>query len=178
MKTILIILLSLVGVLVLLFGLAALIGSRLPVAHVARRSLLLHRPNTEVYRLVRDVGKSPSWRSDVNSVELLGEPNGKLQYREHGKQGDITYELAEDVVNERIVTRIVDQDLGYSGTWTIGFVPANGGTRVTITENGEVSNVIFRFISRYIFGHTSTIDAYLTSLAQHFGETSVPEGSY
>jgi uncharacterized membrane protein len=172
MKTILIIIISLVGLLGLLTGIAALIGSRLPIAHVATRSVLVHKPSDDVYKLVRDVGKSPAWRSDVKSVDLLGEANGKLTYREHGKQGDVTYELVEDVPGQRTVTRIVDQDLGYSGTWTTVFSREGDGTRVRITENGEVSNVMFRFMSRYLFGHTSTIDTYLTSLSKHYGEAS------
>jgi len=69
-----------------------------------------------------------------------------------------------------MVTRIRDTDLGYSGQWTYTLVPENGGTRVTITEDGEVSNVLFRFMSRYVFGMASTIDTYLRSLAKHFGE--------
>jgi hypothetical protein len=44
---------------------------------------------------------------------------------------------------------------------------------LTIREDGEVSNVIFRFMSRYVFGQTSTIDSYLTSLAKHFGEEAL-----
>ena len=174
MKTIIIILTVIIGALVLFIGIAALIGSRLPVAHVATRSILLHRPRPELYQLIRDFGSSPTWRSDVKAVDLLGETNGKLRYREHGKQGEVTYEMSEDIPEQRIVTTIVDQDLGYSGYWTTVFTTENGGTRVTITENGEVSNVLFRFLSRYVFGHTSTIDGYLTSLAKHFGEQAVP----
>jgi hypothetical protein len=30
-------------------------------------------------------------------------------------------------------------------------------------------------MSRYVFGQTATIDAYLTSLAKHFGEDAVPQ---
>jgi hypothetical protein len=30
--------------------------------------------------------------------------------------------------------------------------------------------VFFRFMSRYVFGHTATMDVYLKSLARHFGE--------
>ena len=169
MRTAILILLSLLALLGLLIGIAALIGSRLPIAHVATRSIVLQRPVDEVYKLVRDVQNTPSWRSDVKSVELFCEKNGKLNYREHGSQGDVTYELVEDVPNQEIVARIVDQDLGYSGTWTTTFVTENHGTRVTVTENGEVSNVMFRFMSRYVFGHTATIDGYLKSLAKHFG---------
>ena len=84
----------------------------------------------------------------------------------------MNYELVEDVPTSRMVTRIRDTDLGYAGQWTYEFAPENGGTLVTITENGEVSNVIFRFMSRYVFGQTATIDSYLSSLAKHFGEGS------
>ena len=171
MKIIVIVILSMVSVLALLGGVGALIGSRLPVSHMATRSMVLHRPAAELYKMVRDVKNSPSWRSDVKSVELLGDVNGKLNYRERGSQGEVTYELIEDVPNQKIVTRIPEQGLGYSGTWTTMFAPEEGGTRVTITENGEVSNVLFRFMSRYVFGHTSTIDGYLTSLAKAVGET-------
>jgi hypothetical protein len=40
---------------------------------------------------------------------------------------------------------------------------------------GEVSNALFRFMSRYIFGHTATLDAYLSSLARRFGEDMTPQ---
>ena len=46
---------------------------------------------------------------------------------------------------------------------------------MTIREDGEVSNVIFRFMSRYIFGQTATIDSYLQSLAKHFGDEAQPQ---
>ena len=35
-----------------------------------------------------------------------------------------------------------------------------------ITENGEVYNPLFRFMSRFVFGHTATIDKYLEDLGQ------------
>jgi hypothetical protein len=54
------------------------------------------------------------------------------------------------------------------------FAAENGGTRVRITEDGEVSNVVFRFMSQYVFGHTATIDGYLSSLAKRFAEDAKP----
>ena len=35
------------------------------------------------------------------------------------------------------------------------------GRDLTITEDGEVYNVFFRFMSRFVFGHHATMDAYL-----------------
>jgi hypothetical protein len=124
---------------------------------------------------VRDFDSAPKWRADLKRIEVEAPRGGPVRYREEAKHGTVNYELVEDVPAQRMVTRILDTDLGYSGQWTYMFAPENDGTRVTIREDGEVSNVIFRFMSRYVFGQTSTIDGYLTSLAKHFGEEVAPQ---
>jgi hypothetical protein len=63
-----------------------------------------------------------------------------------------------------VVTRIVGETLPFGGTWTYRIVPAPGGSDLTITEDGEVYNPIFRFMSRFVFGHFATIDAFLAGL--------------
>lgn len=175
MKLLIFIVVGIVGGVLLLAGVMALIGSRLPKAHVASRSILLHRSPQDVYAVVRDFDSAPKWRADVKRMEVETPQGGPVYFREEGKHGTVNYELAEDVPAQRMVTRIRDTDLGYSGQWTYTFTPENGDTRVTIREDGEVSNVLFRFMSRYIFGQTSTIDAYLTSLAKQFGEEATPQ---
>src|SRR5215213_7190850 len=170
MKLLIIIIAAVVAVLALLAGIVAILGSRLPKTHVASRSILLHQSPQDVYRVVRDFGGTPKWRSDVERVDVEPQQGGPVYFREAGKNGTINYELLEDVPAERMVTRIRDTDLGYAGQWTYVFAAENGGTRVTITEDGEVSNVLFRFMSRYVFGHTATIDSYLNALAKRFGE--------
>lgn len=175
MKVLIIIGASLVALLVTVVALVALIGSSLPREHVASRSILLHKTPTEVYGVVRDFASAPRWRTDLKRVEVMTQPDGRVHFREDGKQGVVNYELAEDVPAQRMVTRILDTNLGYSGSWNYVFAAEGAGTRLTITENGIVSNVIFRFLSRYAFGHTATIDTYLDALAKHFGETAHPE---
>jgi len=175
MKLALIIVAGIVAAIVLAVLLIALIGSRLPKQHSATRSVLLHKSPESVYAVTRDFASMPKWRADVREVKVTTELNGRVSFREEGKNGSVNYELTEDVPGRRMVTRITDTDLGYSGKWTYVFAAEGANTRLTITEDGDVSNVIFRFLSRYAFGHTSTIDTYLTSLAKHFGETSQPE---
>jgi|SRR5215213_1046066 len=175
MKLLIFIVMGIVAGLVLLAGIVALLGSRLPKTHVASRSILLHQSPQDVYAVVRDFGTAPKWRSDVERMEVEAQQGGPVYFREVGKNGTVNYELIEDRPAERMVTRIRDTDLGYSGQWTYMFAAENGGTRLTIKEDGEVSNVFFRFMSRYVFGHTATIDSYLTSLAKHFGEVVTPQ---
>lgn len=173
MKLLIYIVVGVVGCVILLVGIMALIGSQLPKTHIASRSILLHKPPADVYAVVRDFGSAPKWRSDLKQVEVETSQGGPVYFREVGKNDTINYELIEDVPAQRMVTKIRDTNLGFGGQWTYTFVPENGGTRVTIREDGEVSNVLFRFMSRYIFGHTATIDGYLGSLAKHFGEETV-----
>jgi hypothetical protein len=175
MKRVLIIFLCLVVGLFVLIALIALIGSRLPKGHVASRSIRLHQSREQVYKVVRDFPSAPSWRSDLKRIEILTGPPEKVRFREYSKHGTVNYELAEDVPSEHMVTRILDTDLGYSGKWTYAFVDDGGETRISIIEDGEVSNVIFRFMSRYVFGQTATMDAYLNALARHFGEAATPQ---
>ena len=42
--------------------------------------------------------------------------------------------------------------------------PAPGGSAVTITEDGEVYNPIFRFMSRFVFGYYATLDEFVGTL--------------
>jgi uncharacterized membrane protein len=174
MKTLFVVIAVIVGLIVLLVAVVALIGSRLPAQHTASRSIVVHQSPQQVYDVIRDFASAPNWRSDLKSVEVENQPGGKIHFREHGSEGTVNYELVEDIPAQRLVTRILDTDLGYSGKWTYSFSPDSNGTRVTITEDGEVSNVFFRFMSKYVFGHTATMDAYLTSLAKRFGEDAKP----
>jgi uncharacterized protein YndB with AHSA1/START domain len=175
MKLLIFIVIGVVAGLLVLVGIIALIGSRLPKSHVASRSIHLRRSPQDVYKVVRDFDSAPQWRADLKGVVVEEREGDPVYFREEGKHGAVNYELVEDVPAQRMVTRIRDTNLGYAGQWTYSFVPENGGTRVTIREDGEVSNVIFRFMSRYVFGQTSTIDTYLTSLAAHFGEAATPQ---
>ena len=175
MKILVLIIVGLIVAVILLAGVAALIGSRLSKSHIVTRSIFLRQSPQNVYDVIRDFSSAPAWRSDVKRVEVQTRPDGKIHLREEGKNGTVNYELAEDVPGKRMVTRILDTDLGYSGKWTYVFAPENGGARVTITEDGEVSNALFRFMSRYVFGHTATLDAYLSALARRFGEDMTPQ---
>ena len=41
---------------------------------------------------------------------------------------------------------------------------AGGGSAITVTERGEVYNPAFRFLSKFVFGHESSIRSFLDAL--------------
>ena len=86
---------------------------------------------------MRDFSAAPSWRPDLERVEMIATADNHVRFREHGEQGAITYDLIEDRPGEKIVTRIADQDLGYSGAWTYTFTKEAEGTRVQITKRAR-----------------------------------------
>lgn len=153
------------GLIVALVALILVIGALLPNRHTASRSVVIKDDRNSIYRIIRDVAAAPDWRDGVTSVELLDERH----FREHSKHGKVTYVIDGEQEGRQFVTRITDVDLGYSGSWTYDLDDAPGGTRVTITERGEVSNLMFRFMSRFVFGHTATMDAYLAALQKKAG---------
>jgi len=146
-------------------------GWCLPKSHVVSRSITLRQRPGTVFELISNFPASPSWRSDVKRVEMLPAENGRIRFCEAGNNGTITYEVVESQPAQRLVTQIADKSLPFGGTWIFELQPTADGCRLTITENGEVYNPVFRFVSRFVLGQTRTIDNYLSDLAHKFGET-------
>jgi hypothetical protein len=153
--------------------LVIVIGWLLPQNHVAvRRARYKQRPEA----IWETISGPPSWRPDVKSYEMLPLADGRVQWREVDRHGDsILFERVEASPPQRLVTRIADPKLPFGGTWTYEIVPSEDGCMLTITERGEVYNPVFRFMSRFIFGHTATLEKYLLALGKNHGEEVVVE---
>ncbi len=116
-----------------------------------------------------------SWRSGLDGVEILPPNEGRASFREIARRRSIPYVVLENRSPQRLVLKIADDRLPFGGTWTYVVSPEAGGARLRITEDGEIRNTLFRFLSRFVFGYTATIDTYLRDLGKKFGET-VPIG--
>jgi hypothetical protein len=92
---------------------------------------------------------------------MLPAAPGVVRFREHMTTGPVVMEVAEALPPQRFVTRIADPDQPFGGTWTFEIAPDVAGSRLTITERGEVYNPIFRFLSRFVFGYTGTMESFL-----------------
>jgi uncharacterized protein YndB with AHSA1/START domain len=154
--------------------LVAVVGALLPTAHAAARSIRLRQSPAAVFAALTDVDAYPEWRKGLQSVTPLPARDGKRCYREVSSFGpmDILVETAEPP--RRLVTRIVTEGSPFGGTWTFRLESSGAGTELTITENGEIYNVFFRALARFVFGYTGTMDGYLQSLATRFGEATKP----
>ncbi len=148
---------------------AAIVGSRLPRSHVGSRERTFPVPPDEVWSAITTIDAFPSWRSDVQKIERLPDRDGRPVWIETGRAGRIT--LATERVDppRLLVLRIADPKLPFGGTWTYELVPDPAGSRLTITEHGEIYNPLFRFMAHFLFGYEGTIAAYMTALERRFG---------
>lgn len=154
------------------FAFIAVCGSFTPRQHIAMESVVLPAAPEVVYQAVRDVEGAAAWRSDVERVELLPDKGDLPVYREVG-DGVTTYQITEDIPNERLVTEIADVGKAFSGRWVFQFAPAEGGgTRLTVTEVGDVPNPALRFLAGTIFGFDGAIRRYLDDLQGHLAKAS------
>lgn len=158
-----------VGGLVLLVLIVVAVGYSLPQGHVATREVTVAAPPGEVFALITTPANYPKWRSDVDSVELLSAEGGKERFRELGANGPLLMRVEERVPDSRLVTVIADTTLPFGGKWTYELTPSGSGTTLRITEDGQVYNPVFRFMSRFVFGHTATMEKYLADVEKELG---------
>jgi hypothetical protein len=160
-----------VGMLVALILGVLVAGLLLPEQHHASRTLVTKQAPQAIWDTINDHASEPAWRSDVQSVTSLGERNGKPVWREDYKDGNkVTLMTTESKPPTRMVRELTDLEGPFSGRWEIDIQPTPNGSNVTITEIGKVSNPFFRFASKYVIGHTTFMERYLTGLAGKFGE--------
>ena len=125
---------ALVGVV----GVIALIGYFLPVAHEASRSADFTKPPDQVFALIADPSSYKGWWDGA----------------------EVKTEVVERVSPTKLVTKIVGETQ-FGGTWTFDIAPTPNGSRMTITERGEIYNVVFRTLAKYVFGYAGTMDSFL-----------------
>ena len=128
---------ALVGVI----GVIALVGYILPVAHEASRSADFNQPPDQVFALIADPNSYKSWWDGA----------------------EVKTEIVERVPPTKLVTKIVGETQ-FGGTWTFDIAPTPNGSRLTITERGEIYNVIFRTLAKYALGYTGTMETFLEAV--------------
>lgn len=162
------ILITLAGLLLLVGG-VWLVGALLPEEHVAATRAVYHQPPDSLFAAITGVAAHPEWRPDIEAVEVLSDR--PLRWRETGEYGAITYRAETVAPPFRFAARIDDPSQPFGGRWTWSIRPRDdGGTAVSITEEGEIYNAFFRVFARFVFGYYGAQEAYLQALGERFGE--------
>jgi hypothetical protein len=145
------------------------VGSSLPVGHRAASSACIRGSRDDVWQALVRVEDYPAWRPDVQAVQRLSEAGDRDAWRETGRFGAIEFHVAHAEVGKILVGEVSPEERSYAGSWTYRLADCPGGTLVTVTEDGEIYNPFFRFMSRYVFGYHKSQEEFLRALGAKFG---------
>jgi len=153
-------------------ALAVLVGWRLAQSHRASLTKLFAADPESLWSNITDVEVFPSWRQGVKHVQRLPDQDGMPMWVEESQSGKITFAVERMERPRVLVTRIANRDLPFGGTWTYEIKPEGNGSRLTITEDGEIYNPLFRFMARFVLGYEATMRAYVASLEKRLSASS------
>jgi uncharacterized protein YndB with AHSA1/START domain len=166
------------GGLAALVVLMALIGAFVSRDHRATSTISLREAPDRVWKVVRDIGGAPAWFSAMEKSERLPDRDGHEVWHQKMSGFDVPIIVLESAPPRRLVTQIDPAAGGaFGGTWTYELAPDSTGMRISVTEAGWISNPIFRFMSRFLFGYYGSLDKHLRALGTRFGETVQPTHS-
>ena len=149
----------------------AVVGAMLPRQHTVSRTARVALPPAKLYDLLADVSRYQSWRPGLKGLERLPDKNGMPAWIEDTSGMKIPMRFERMEPPSLLVGRIDSTALAFGGTWTYRIAEAPGGSDLTITEDGEVYNVVFRFMSRFVFGYYGTMDAFIHGLQAHVAQS-------
>jgi uncharacterized protein YndB with AHSA1/START domain len=153
--------------------LVGVIGSRLPRSHVVSRERVLAQSPEAVWQAINDFEQLPSWNPMVKSVERLPDRDGRPVWREsYSNSYKMTLAVTEADPPRRLVRTIADEGLPFTGGWEFVLVPAEGGSRLTITERGEVPNPFIRFMFCLFMNPATNLEKHLGALAPKTGQST------
>jgi hypothetical protein len=156
--------------LVMLIGVAGMIGFTLPRHyHVTSHAFYRVRQDS-VWAVVADIERSPQWRTDLTGVRRLPDRDGHPVWEQESRTGPWPLELTRITPAETLVASAADTTQGYGGTWTYTLASERGGTTVTVAEAGFVDNPMFRFLAHFVFGLSTGQQQYLRDLGKRLGE--------
>jgi uncharacterized protein YndB with AHSA1/START domain len=165
MKTVLLIIAVLLGLLVVAGLVLYFIGRALPEKHTYRLSVVLPAPRAAVWAAITDYAKMPEWWPAVKAVRQETRPNGEVWTWNKDAHGqEIAFRTKEEQAPARLVREIMGDDLPFGGTWTFALAEDGGQTRLTLTEDGFIRPPLFRVVAQLFMGLDATMKDFVAHL--------------
>ena len=142
-------------------------GTSQPADRTVVRSVIVPAPLDEVWSLVGDLGRRPSWHPGVRAIARVEERDGHAVWREVDPRGDrFDWLVVESDPPRRLVLEAADpEQIGMVGRWTWELAEDPAGTRVTLREQSRIDNPVWRgtYVLRY--GPDATVEGELKALS-------------
>lgn len=164
-------LLSGVGIVIGVVAVLAGVGYSMPNAHVAQAEADYRARPDSVYAILSDVETWPDWHPSVGTLSPLDESSDGVSWRIRGPDGSMTITFVDEDPPNRFVT-LADGGM-FVGRWTYKIEERGDRTRVTITEEARIDNLVIRGLTMFR-NQTSTLVRILRALGDRLGERVEP----
>lgn len=155
-----------IGLLLLVGAALFLIGSLRAPGHSATTQAVYPVPQQEVWDTLTAFDRWGAWYPEVSRVTALPERAGYRRIVVTGEWGEVPTELTVWAPPHRLRTEM-DQGT-FSGSWTWELTPVPEGTKVTVTEAGEVRSPFFRALMLFT-DNAATMLAFHRAFAERLG---------
>lgn len=140
-------------------------GLFLPKSHKITKTLFLNYDPENIWVYINDIEHYPKWRPSVKKVEIVStNPAGLTSWQEYYHFNSRTmFQITESTPYSDMVIKTADRESYYSCKWNISIKEAENGTLLTIVEEGEIYNPLFRSIAK-LKGIDKPLNEYLSDL--------------
>jgi hypothetical protein len=152
-------------------ALIALVGCFYPRGYTSVRALRSKQPPEEVWKVISDFAAVPVWHAEVKTVERLPDVDGQEVWRETDRRGyTALLRTVEALAPLRLVRQIADENGPFIGQWEFDIQEVGQGSRITLTERGQIANPFFRVMFWAFMTPTFYLEMYLRALATKLGD--------
>ena len=151
---------------IILAGIALyLVGRAQPERHTASIAFALPKSRQLIWAALVDYAAMPQWWPAIKKIRFETRANGEIiTWNTDARGHEIGFRTIEENAPAHLVREIVGDKLPFGGTWTYVLVEENGGTRVTLTEDGVIKSPLFRGVAKFFMKP----DATMRDFEQHF----------
>jgi hypothetical protein len=138
-------------------------GKSTPEAHTASGSETIKADIDDVFETQADVQKYSAWNETVAEIRDYKEnPDGTASWTEVWKDGNEFGMKRTAYIREKLIrVEIEDKAEFFNGSWTFDFEDLEEGTKVTITENGNIPNAFVRGMYNLVAEPDQTLKEHL-----------------
>jgi ribosome-associated toxin RatA of RatAB toxin-antitoxin module len=140
-------------------------GLFLPKSHKITKTLFLKYDPENIWVYITNVEHYPKWRPSVKKVEVVStNPAGLTSWQEFYRFNRHTmFQVTEANPYTDLIIKTADKESYYYNKWSINIKEAENGSLLTITEEGEISNPLFRSIAK-LKGVDQPLTEYINDL--------------
>jgi uncharacterized protein YndB with AHSA1/START domain len=152
-------------------ALIALVGCFYPRTYMAGRAVRSQQPPAEVWKVICDFAAVPGWHPEVKTVERLPDVDGQAVWRETDRRGyPVQLRTVEALAPLRLVRQIADENGPFIGQWEFDIQEVGQGSRITLTERGDIANPFFRVMFWAFMTPSFYLEMYLRALSTKLGD--------